>query len=93
MSKSRLTLTHRRPVYPETGVRVAPSQLEAHRRSHEFQGPCCLCAFLDRRQYTEAEIGIVEIAGGNDGEKRTVLEGEYVAICAKRRCGFFREFA
>ncbi|TEB17636.1 hypothetical protein FA13DRAFT_1720562 [Coprinellus micaceus] len=49
---------------------------------------CCLCAFLEGHEYMEAEIGIVEV-GGVDGEKESILYGEYVAICTKRRCGFF----
>ncbi|KAH6873870.1 hypothetical protein BKA70DRAFT_1240910 [Coprinopsis sp. MPI-PUGE-AT-0042] len=49
------------PVEPGTGRRVAPSDLESHRRTHHFQAPSCLCAHLDRQLYTESRIGVVHV--------------------------------
>lgn len=74
-----------RPYNAESGERVSPSMLEAYQRSHEFRAPCCLCAFIDDGEYTESEIGIVEAV------HPTILTGQYVALCARRRCGYFGE--
>ncbi|KAH6866051.1 hypothetical protein BKA70DRAFT_1454641 [Coprinopsis sp. MPI-PUGE-AT-0042] len=79
------------------GQRIAPSELEAHRRTHEFRSPCCLCAADGTHpsgfesSYTEAQIGIVTKLP-NEGLQSEygcyALTGEYVAICAQRRCGY-----
>jgi hypothetical protein len=76
-----------RPINPDTKQRVPPSELEAFRRTNRFRGPSCLCAFLDGGDYTEARIGIVESIE-RSGE-RSQLHGEYVAVCAKQRCGYY----
>ncbi|TEB19267.1 hypothetical protein FA13DRAFT_1719021 [Coprinellus micaceus] len=74
----------------ETGQRVPPSMLESYRRTHMFQAPSCLCAFLDKVDYTESVIGIIEVAtGGNADENHdSILNGQYVAVCERRRCGY-----
>lgn len=86
-----MSIINDRPVDKNTGERVLPNQLEALRRSHVFRNPCCLCAVINGRTYPEAEIAIVKLDKGEDECSLSVLDGEYVAICAKRRCGFFCE--
>lgn len=67
--------------------------LEAFRRTHDFRAPSCLCAFLDDEDYSESVIGIVEVARGNaDGNHDSIMNGQYVAACARQRCGYFRKF-
>lgn len=48
-----------------------------------------MCALLDRKNYTESRIGVVEVV--YNGQRETLPSGEYVATCAKQRCGFMRE--
>jgi hypothetical protein len=69
----------------ETGERVFPSDLLEYRRTHEFRGPCCLCASLDSSDasvYTEASI-FVAIVGP--------YTGRYVAACATDQCRYWGE--
>lgn len=67
--------------------------LEAHRRTHHFRAPSCLCAYLDETDYTETVIGLVEVArGDSDGNHDSILNGQYVAICERRRCGYSRKY-
>ncbi|TEB15350.1 hypothetical protein FA13DRAFT_1805057 [Coprinellus micaceus] len=69
----------------ETQRMVAPSMLEAFRRTHIFRPPCCLCPFLDdSNNYAEAFIGLVEAAHHEPNE----LRGEYVAVCSRQRCEY-----
>ncbi|KAJ3522554.1 hypothetical protein NMY22_g11844 [Coprinellus aureogranulatus] len=77
-----------RPCDPDTKARVAPSNLESYRRTHRFRGPCCLCALLDRTEYTEARIGVVETASEDSETGSPALHGEYVATCPAQRCGY-----
>ncbi|KAH7917055.1 hypothetical protein BV22DRAFT_1052715, partial [Leucogyrophana mollusca] len=66
----------------ERGERVAPSDFEAHRRSHRFLGPRCLCAFTeDPTPEGGAEAAIVVLTQGPNA-------GEYVACCSRSMCGF-----
>ena len=78
-----LTVHVHRPV-TETGERVPPSDLLDHRRTHDFRGPCCLCASLDSSilpaAYTEASI-FVAIVGP--------CIGKYVAACATGQCRYW----
>ncbi|KAF6760738.1 hypothetical protein DFP72DRAFT_843027 [Ephemerocybe angulata] len=74
---------------PEDLVRVPASGMESLRRTHHFQGPCCLCAFLDGGVYTEARIGVVESLTSDGERNQSILNGEYVAVCAKQRCGYY----
>jgi hypothetical protein len=75
-----------RPV-TETGERVPPSDLLEYRRTHDFRGPCCLCASLDSSTlstaYTEASI-FVAIVGP--------CIGKYVAACATGQCRYWGKF-
>jgi hypothetical protein len=73
-----------RPVN-EVGERVTPSKLLEHRHSHEFLGPCCLCASLesDGSSYTEASI-FVAMSGPT--------AGEYTAACATGQCRYWGRF-
>ncbi|TEB38581.1 hypothetical protein FA13DRAFT_1784901 [Coprinellus micaceus] len=81
------------PCDSSTGDRVLPGELEGHRRSHTFRGPSCLCAFLDGGEYAETQFGIVEgIRGAGLARNGSVLNGEYVAVCARNRCGYFQQF-
>jgi hypothetical protein len=74
-----LYLLLQRPV-TETGERVTPSDLSAHRISHCFVGPCCLCARnTAMSQYVESDIRMA-----TDGP----FFGEYVASCATNECGY-----
>ncbi|KAH6897575.1 hypothetical protein BKA70DRAFT_1438178 [Coprinopsis sp. MPI-PUGE-AT-0042] len=74
------------PADPETGERIPPSELESHRRTHYFYAPCCLCALDWDEFYVESRIGIVQVPSGSHG---SFMNGEYVAECALRRCGYF----
>ncbi|KAJ3505843.1 hypothetical protein NMY22_g17436 [Coprinellus aureogranulatus] len=82
------------PCDPTSKRRIPPSELEAFRRTHMFVGPCCLCSYLDGGQYTEARIGIVSAAnaaagGGSPLVGPGAASGEYVATCARQRCGYY----
>jgi hypothetical protein len=79
-----------RPVDRETGRRITPSDLEAHRRTHHFRSPCCLCAHLDGKSYIESKIGIVQLPV--QLARASSLSGEYTAECASGRCGYLGEF-
>jgi hypothetical protein len=73
-----------RPVN-EGGERVTPSNLLDYRRSHELQGPCCLCASLspDESAYTEASIFLA---------KSGPSAGGYVAACATGQCRYWGNY-
>ena len=70
-----------RPV--EGNERVRPDALHDYRKTHQFLGPCCLCPLLTplsgESNFTEAAM-YVPIFGR--------YAGEYVAECAKSRCGY-----
>jgi hypothetical protein len=55
---------------------------------HYFVAPCCLCAFQLNEMYTECRIAVVQVPFGSPG---AFLNGEYVAECALRKCGYFGE--
>lgn len=76
-----------RPVN-DTGERVTPSELSDHRVTHNFLGPCCLCAVptsegVTAQQFVEALIQMSTSPGH--------YQGEFVARCAQNRCGFLGE--
>ncbi|TEB24924.1 hypothetical protein FA13DRAFT_1714230 [Coprinellus micaceus] len=61
------------PYNIETGQRIPPSMLESYRRTHHFRAPSCL----------------FEVARGDaDGNHDSILNGQYVAVCERRRCGY-----
>lgn len=75
---SKLTLvTAHRPV-AEDGSRVTPSDLSAHRASHIFSLPSCLCA-VATGQYTESAIFVADHGR---------FLGEYVVSCVSETCGY-----
>ncbi|KAH6890792.1 hypothetical protein BKA70DRAFT_1441694 [Coprinopsis sp. MPI-PUGE-AT-0042] len=74
------------PANPETGERIPPSELESHRQTHHFLAPCCLCAIELNETYVESRIGLVLVPSGAHG---SFMNGEYIAECALRKCGYF----
>jgi hypothetical protein len=82
--------TERRPS-DETDQRVKPPALNSLRLTHLFKGPSCYCAWLQGGRYTEAKIGLALRTGGPSGISDACL-GQFVAICAEQRCGYFGEF-
>ena len=72
-----------RPINDQ-GQCVTPSDLAAHRLSHQFLGPCCLCMLENYPHSTHKEAAMVLLTRGPYG-------GEYVACCAMQRCGYFGE--
>jgi hypothetical protein len=82
-----------RPLDSETGERVTPSDWDTFRQTHKFKAPSCLCAFVDKRKYTESRVGIVEMTTQDIDRNYSTLKGEYVAVCAEQRCGYLRELA
>ncbi|KAJ3549641.1 hypothetical protein NMY22_g799 [Coprinellus aureogranulatus] len=78
------------PCDAESGQRIPPSMLQEHQQSHDFRPPCCLCSFLDDVDYTESVIGIVDTGSNTSaaGESNSTMNGQYVALCSRRRCGY-----
>ncbi|TEB18275.1 hypothetical protein FA13DRAFT_1803877 [Coprinellus micaceus] len=72
----------------ETDQRVKPPALNSLRLTHLFKGPSCYCAWLQGGRYTEAKIGLALRTGGPSGISDACL-GQFVAICAEQRCGYF----
>ena len=72
-----------RPVNDQ-GQCVTPSNLAAHRLSHQFLGPRCLCMLGNYPDGTHKEAAMVLLTRGPYG-------GEYVACCTTQRCGYFGE--
>ena len=68
---------------------MAPDALRNYRETHDFLGPCCLCPLLgtqkgiERGRFVEAAI-YIPVCG--------LYAGEYVAECAKSRCGYLGLF-
>jgi hypothetical protein len=73
-----------RPVHE--GRRITPDQLTHHRETHQFFGPGCLCPLLApvTKEVTFIEAAIYMPVFGS-------YKGEYVARCAKNRCGYVGE--
>ncbi|KAG1717300.1 hypothetical protein EDD22DRAFT_856245 [Suillus occidentalis] len=67
----------------DDGGRVVPSDLASHRRSHQFRGPRCLCAFIDDDENSSyhREAAMIVLTRGPHA-------GEYVACCASSKCGY-----
>ena len=64
-------------------ARVTPEGLRQYREAHQYLGPGCLCPLFERvgnrPAFTEAAIYITAVEP---------YKGEYVAGCAKSRCGY-----
>ena len=62
---------------------MPPSELCQYWSAHQYQGPGCLCPLLaplsQKRVFTEAAIYLTILG---------LYKGEYVAQCAKSRCGY-----
>ncbi|KAG2056122.1 hypothetical protein BDR06DRAFT_970255 [Suillus hirtellus] len=61
---------------------VVPSDLAAYRKSHQFQGPHCLCAFIDDHNPNDPREAAIVMS------KRGLHTGEYIARCALSKCGY-----
>jgi hypothetical protein len=63
-----------------------PDQLVHYRETHQFLGPGCLCPLLApvTKEATFIEAAIYVPMFG-------YYKGEYVAQCAKNRCGYVGE--
>lgn len=68
-----------RPVNEERN-RVAPDDLQDHRKSHKFRGPCCLCP-TDSIDAVYTESAIFMATGG-------VFSGKHLAACSTGQCGY-----
>ena|SRR5271170_3587759 len=68
------------------GERIPPSDLSDHRSSHRFLGPCCICPLLRPavQGCTFVEAAIFMATHGR-------LAGQYLAVCARGRCGYIGE--
>lgn len=77
-----------RPVN-DAGRRVTPSELSDHRVTHDFLGPCCLCAVpTDEEGGVNRFVETLMYMSTSPGD----YQGEYVARCAHGGCGFLGEF-
>ena len=79
ITHAELICQSQRPTTME--ARIHPSALNDHRISHRMLGPCCLCPMLDASapDFVEAVI---------DMDPSGKHAGQYVAACAKDRCGY-----
>ncbi|KAJ3550551.1 hypothetical protein NMY22_g399 [Coprinellus aureogranulatus] len=68
------------------GAKVTPNLLDHHRHTHSFLAPSCPCALLDGKSYTESKIGLVQQVSQPPTAE---CLGQYAAICAEQRCGYF----
>lgn len=66
-----------------------PDKLNAHRLTHYFRGPSCLCAFLDASLHTESVIGLAQMIMDPNSKYAGEYLGQHVAMCAEQRCGYF----
>ncbi|KAG1865191.1 hypothetical protein C8R48DRAFT_672466 [Suillus tomentosus] len=66
----------------DNGARVVPSDLAAYRKSHQFRGPHCLCAFIDDHNPNDPREAAIVMS------KRGLRTGEYIARCALSKCGY-----
>ncbi|KAF6751782.1 hypothetical protein DFP72DRAFT_850595 [Ephemerocybe angulata] len=83
------------PMDAETLKRLRPDQLQDHCRTHFFRAPSCLCALIDGEAYSETAISIVESlpsVHADPDRNMDIVNGEYVATCARNRCGYFERF-
>jgi hypothetical protein len=66
------------------GERVTPSDLAAHRLTHRFLGPCCICPAIIEGGTAFTEAAFVMTLSGR-------RFGQYVARCANGTCKYFSE--
>ena len=66
----------------EKGECMAPSDLCNFQSSYQFQGPGCLCPLRDHGEPAFIESAIFCVVEGD-------FIGEYVACCARDRCGYY----
>jgi len=55
--------------------------MQDHRISHRMLGPCCLCPMMDESNPDFVEAAIYKASNGDQ-------MGEYIAACAKDKCGY-----
>jgi hypothetical protein len=67
-----------------TEARIKPSEMQEHRTSHRMLGPCCLCPMIDMSKPDFIESAIYIASNGEQA-------GQFVAACAKGKCGYFGE--
>jgi hypothetical protein len=67
-----------------TEARIPPSELRSYRCSHCMLGPCCLCPLRDPNAPDYVEAAIYRVRSSTLSES-----GEYVASCARDKCGYF----
>lgn len=79
---NRTLISLSRPV--EDGQRVAPSEFNEYRRSHDFRNPACLCSAHELDPNHVAESAVFMVRSGT-------LSGEYVAACARGVCKYWGE--
>ena len=84
--------THR-PADPETGARIPPSALERFRRMHYYRAPNCFCSLEFDVPYVETKISLVVAPPSGAQGSLAFLNGEYIAECALKRCGYFGELS
>ena len=63
---------------------ITPSQLWSHRISHCMLGPCCFCPLADPYAPDFVESAIYR-------RTESPYMGEWVATCARNKCGYFGE--
>ncbi|KAJ7122724.1 hypothetical protein C8R46DRAFT_1148235, partial [Mycena filopes] len=66
----------------ENGQRVVPSDLRAHRITHDFKFPNCLCSVHELDPEHSVECAVFMCTTGR-------LSGEYVGACAQNVCKYF----
>jgi hypothetical protein len=68
-------------------VPIRPDELDRHRYTHCFKGPCCLCTYIRGDElFCEAKIGLAQTV---DQPATAHCLGRYVAICPTQECGYF----
>ena len=82
-----------RPAY-FCGRRVPPDELAFYFLNYLSKAPCCLCAFVDDKDYTACKISLVEAVNEKkESQRLRPYIGEYVAECTQEdSCGYFGEW-
>lgn len=90
MFRNRLHFSLPRPVNG-AGERVTPSELSDYRITHDFLGPCCLCAIPTENLAEGAVNHKFMEALMQLSTPPSRFQGEFIARCAQNRCGFLGE--